>query len=418
MQSLSLQHYQQNNAVVQFANHTSVNATLGADGTQTLAISVGTSMAGYPDHQANFITNAAAGMRTEIFSRVDFTKYTSRPVPPLPTPSPDFVPGLPHAVLTIELTQALSSYRDYHMLLLPLARTLWRFYDPAETYTHMGETVFTLLDVSPKDGALSAAEMSKLALSSQAAHLLKDRRVDWTTSEGDVCSSFYKAIAFPANGAAMTQRAFVSAFNSAKLDAKTQHRSKRTRRNQVVRTFNFEGTGDWAGVRLYREPDVRTGVRPEFPGGAVLRIRYALQGDHMQLVIEDANRYLWAYNVTSTGGVLRVLTPGATDFTYRADWNPDPACSLQGCASSAGCATCSGCKGSTCSDKARAQPYASPNISKVRRYEFVPFKKGHASVLHLAHAGEDPGSIAADAYTFKCQARAPISRLGPCAAHS
>ena len=367
-------HYQQNNAVVQFANHTSVNATLGADGTQTLAISVGTSMAGYPDHQANFITNADAGMRTEVFSRVDFTKYTSS--------------------------------------------TLWRFYDPAETYTHMGETVFTLLDVSPKDGALSAAEMSKLALSSQAAHLLKDRRVDWTTSEGDVCSSFYKAIAFPANGAAMTQRAFVSAFNSAKLDAKTQHRSKRTRRNQVVRTFSFEGTGDWAGVRLYREPDVRTGVRPEFPGGAVLPIRYALQGDHMQLVIEDANRYLWAYNVTSTGGVLRVLTPGATDFTYRADWNPNPACSLQGCPSSAGCATCSGCKGSTCSDKARAQPYASPNISEVRRYEFVPFKKGHASVLHLAHAGEDPGSIAADAYTFKCQARALFSRLGLCAAHS
>ena len=36
---------------------------------------------------------------------------------PAPSPSPDFVPGLPHVIL-IELRWALVSYQDYHILLL------------------------------------------------------------------------------------------------------------------------------------------------------------------------------------------------------------------------------------------------------------------------------------------------------------
>ena len=43
----------------------------------------------------------------------------ARPVPP-PSPSPDFVPGLPH-VMIIELRQVHFSYQDYSMLLLSLA---------------------------------------------------------------------------------------------------------------------------------------------------------------------------------------------------------------------------------------------------------------------------------------------------------
>ena len=39
---------------------------------------------------------------------------------PAPSPSPYFVPGLPHVIL-LELSQAFISYQDYHMLLLTLA---------------------------------------------------------------------------------------------------------------------------------------------------------------------------------------------------------------------------------------------------------------------------------------------------------
>ena len=39
---------------------------------------------------------------------------------PAASPSPHFVPGLPHVIL-IEWTQALISYQDYHTLLLTLA---------------------------------------------------------------------------------------------------------------------------------------------------------------------------------------------------------------------------------------------------------------------------------------------------------
>ena len=54
-----------------------INVTLGSSVTQTLAISLGTSTVGYPDHQANFVTNKAEGMRTEVYTRFDFTKYTN-----------------------------------------------------------------------------------------------------------------------------------------------------------------------------------------------------------------------------------------------------------------------------------------------------------------------------------------------------
>ena len=42
---------------------------------------------------------------------------------PAPSHSPYFVPGLPHVIL-LELSQALISYQDYHMLLLSLAGLL------------------------------------------------------------------------------------------------------------------------------------------------------------------------------------------------------------------------------------------------------------------------------------------------------
>ena len=59
------------------------------------------------------------------------------------------------------------------------------------------------------------------------------------------------------------------------------------------------------------------------------------------LVIEDADNYLWYYNVTATGGELATLQPTVAGLTYRTAWNPDPTCSCNVCVPQPN--SCSGC---------------------------------------------------------------------------
>ena len=58
-------------------------------------------------------TPAAGGGDAMLQKRTDTSGEAQ--VRPAPSPSPRFVPGLPH-VMRIELIQALISYQDYHML--------------------------------------------------------------------------------------------------------------------------------------------------------------------------------------------------------------------------------------------------------------------------------------------------------------
>ena len=86
---------------------------------EELSPHAGMGMSFPPEHKAR--THIVSPVYFQLFLHLGSDQVPDFPKARLvPSPSPYFVPGLPHVVM-IELGQALAPYQDYHMLLLALA---------------------------------------------------------------------------------------------------------------------------------------------------------------------------------------------------------------------------------------------------------------------------------------------------------